>query len=106
MSTCGEDKSNRIQGDHKGKKFPGGQNQKHELESQLVDMIETHLYVLNHSVQRIHLETFFFFAGGLLALAVASLLGTTSADIAAGVLGFSSTFSLTSPKPSTVMGPD
>lgn len=72
----------------------------------LTDMIEMHLYVLNHSVQRIHLETFFLFACGLVAMAVASLLGTTSVNMAVEGLGFSSTFSLASPKPATVMGPE
>lgn len=54
----------------------------------LADMVEMHLYVLNHSVQRIHFETFFF-ACGLVTLAVVSLLGTTSVDMAVEGLGFS-----------------
>ena len=66
-------------------------------------MIDTYLYVLNHSCQRIHLETFFFFVGGLVGLAVA---GTTSADIIPGGLAFSSIFSVTSPRSVTVTGPE
>ncbi len=37
-------------------------------------MIDTHLYVLNHSVHKIHLDT--FFAGGL-----DEVTGTSSEDI-------------------------
>jgi hypothetical protein len=48
-------------------------------ESLPIKMIDTNRYVLNHSVQRIHFETFFFFAGG--GLIAASLLGGTASEV-------------------------
>ncbi len=102
MSRRSKDEPNPIQGDHECKEFPGEQKTGAGLEICRDDMIDTYLYVLNHSCQRIHLETFFFFAGGLVGLAVA---GTTSAVIIPGGLAFSSIFSLTSPRSATVTGP-
>jgi len=51
-------------------------------------MIDTHLYVLNHSVHKIHLDT--FFAGGL-----DEVTGTSSEDMTTGGLASppSTTFS-------------
>jgi len=103
MSRRSEDEPNPIQGDHKCKEFPREPRPEAGLEIRPADIIDTHLYVLNHSCQRIHLETFFFFAGGLVGQAVA---GTTFADIIPGGLAFSSIFSLSRPKAATVNDPE
>jgi hypothetical protein len=68
-------------------------------------MIDTNLYVLNHSVNKIHLDTFFF-AGGLDGVAL--LTGTTSEEMATGGLTSlpSTTFSSMNPGVETVVRPE
>lgn len=70
----------------------------------LAYMIDTDRYVLNHSVHKIHLDT--FFAGGLDGVAL--LTGTTSEEMTTVGLTFpsSSTFSSIDPGAETVVGPE
>ena len=65
-------------------------------------MIETDLYVLNHRVHKIHLDTFFF-AGGLDGAGL--LTGTTSEEMTTGDLIFSpsTNFSSIDPGAETVV---
>ena len=72
--------------------------------SRLADMIDTDLYVLNHSVHKIHLDI--FFAGGLDGVAL--LTGTTSEEMTTGGLTFpsSTTFSWINPGAETVVEPE
>jgi hypothetical protein len=71
--------------------------------SRQADMIDTDLYMLNHSVHKIHLDT--FLAGGLDADGVAWLTGTTSEEVTTGGVTFppSTTFSLIDPGAETVV---
>lgn len=101
MSGRGEDKSNHIQGDHERKQFSGGGQV--ESVTRLADTVDAYLYVLNHSLHRIHLDTFLFVGGpGVDAL----LTGTTSEDTKLdGLASFPPTiFSVIEPGAATVVG--
>jgi hypothetical protein len=103
MSGRGEDKPNHVQDDHKRKQFPNNEASKiRNTAGRLADMIDTDLYVLNHSDHKIHLDT--FFVGG--SDGVALLTGTTLEEMTTGGLTFpsSTTFSTIDPGAEAVVG--
>jgi hypothetical protein len=70
MSSRSEGNSSRIQGDHKGEKFSSEQDRKGSQKMwPRREVSDTHLYVLNHRVQRVHLRAFNFFLAGRLVVA-------------------------------------